>query len=268
MQNALSFWIQHSYAVLFTVVFLDQLGVPLPAFPLLIGVGVLARKGDASLPVAIAIAVAAAFVAYCFWYEAGRRGGKRILDLVCRVALEPDTCIRRTENVFVRHGLKSLIVAPFIFGLGTVARPLAGMLRIPFLQFTLFSVAGAALWAGTFILLGYAFGEPLIALVQDAARLGGAFIAIVGAAAVGYIGWKVVQRQLFARRLRTARILPEELKEKLDSGGAIVILDLRHALDVQADPRKIPGAMQISPDQLEQRQIEIPRGQEVILYCT
>jgi membrane protein DedA with SNARE-associated domain len=250
------------------VVFLDQLGVPIPAFPFLIGAGALARTGEASLPMAVTLAVAVAFAASCFWYEAGRRGGKRVLDLVCRVALEPDTCIRRTENVFARHGLKSLVIAPFVFGLGTVARPLAGMLHIPFSQFALYSIVGETLWAGTFVALGYAFGEPLIALVQEAARFGSTVLVILGSLMAGYIAWKFAQRRLFVRRLRTARILPEDLKEKLDGGQAVLILDLRHLLDVQADPRRIPGAIQISPEQLEHRHIEIPRGQEIILYCT
>src|SRR5215831_3928712 len=122
--------------------------MPIPAFPFLIGAGALARSGEASAQAAIAVAVAASFAAHCVWYEAGRLGGKKILDLVCRVALEPDTCIRRTENIFGRYGLKSLLVAPFVFGLGPIARPLAGMLRISFPQVALFSIAGAALWAG------------------------------------------------------------------------------------------------------------------------
>jgi membrane protein DedA with SNARE-associated domain len=268
VNDALTFLVHHSYAVVFAAVLADQLGIPLPAAPFLIAVGALARSGEANAGIALALALLAAFAGHSLWYEAGRRGGRRILNLVCRIAIEPDACVRRTENLFGRYGLKGLLLAPFVPGLGTVARPMSGMIGVPFAQFILFGIAGAALWAGTFLGLGYAFGHQLVALVNDGARAGARLGAIIALALAGYAAWKLVRRQIFFRRLRIARISPEELRERLGAGHRVTVVDLRHPIEVKLDPRKIPGALQILPDELERRHAEIPRGEEVVLYCT
>jgi membrane protein DedA with SNARE-associated domain len=266
--SALAFMMRHGYAVVFATVLLDQLGIPVPAVPFLIATGVLARSGQESAAAGVAIAVAAAFAAHSIWYQAGRRGGRRILRLVCRIAIEPDACVRRTENVFARYGIKALLIAPFVPGLSIVAQPLSGMTGVPFHRFAFVGISGAALWSGTFVGLGYAFGHQLLALVGGGAHTGVRVATAVALAVVAYVAWKVIQRQWLLRRLRMARIPPEELRQRLDSGERIAVVDLRHPIDIQSDPRKIPGALQISPEELEHRHVEIPRGQEIILYCT
>ncbi len=268
MSGALEFMIRHGYAVLFAAVLVDQLGIPVPAVPFLIAAGALSRSGEVSAAAALALAVGAAFAAQWIWYQAGRRGGRRILRLVCRIAIEPDACVRRTENVFSRYGIKALLVSPFLPGLGTVAQPLSGMIGVPFPRFAFFGISGATLWAGTFVSLGYAFGHQLLALLNDGARHGVRLATVIALVIAGYLALKLIQRQVFLRRLRMARIHPQELWQKLDAGERIAVVDLRHPMDIQGDPRKIPGALQISPEDLEHRHVEIPRGQEIILYCT
>jgi membrane protein DedA with SNARE-associated domain len=268
MSGASAFLIRHGYAVVFAAVLLNQLGIPVPAVPFLIATGVLARSGQGSAAAGFALAVAAAFAAHSVWYQAGRRGGRRILGLVCRIAIEPDACVRRTENAFARYGVKALVIAPFVPGLSAVAQPLSGMTGVPFSRFALFGIPGAALWSGTYVALGYVFGHQFLALVNDGARMGMRLAPAIALVIAAYVAWKIIQRQLFLRRLRIARIPPEELRQRLDSGERIAVVDLRHAMDIQSDPRKIPGALQISPEELEHRHAEIPRGQEIILYCT
>ncbi len=268
MNDALAFLLRHSYAVLFAVILAEQLGVPLPATPFLIAAGVLARSAEINFLAALALAVGAAAIAQAIWYQAGRLGGRKILHLVCRISLEPDACVRRTEDVFARYGLKALLVAPFVPGLGIVTQPLCGMIGVPLLRFTLLASAGAAVWAGTFIGLGYAFGRELMSLINNGASAGARVGAILAIAVAGYVAWKLIQRQIQLRRLRVARISPEELWRRLEAGESVSVVDLRHAIDVQLDPRKIPGALRISPEELEHRHLEIPRGQEIIVYCT
>jgi len=268
MSGALAFMMRHGYAVVFAAVLLDQLGIPVPAVPFLIATGVLARSGQASAAAGLAIAVAAAFTAHSMWYQAGRRGGRTVLRLVCRIAIEPDACVRRTENAFARYGIKALLIAPFVPGLSIVAQPLSGMTGVPFHRFAFFGISGAALWSGTYVGLGYAFGHQLLALISDGGHTGVRLAAAVVLAIVAYVAGKVIQRQWLLRRLRMARIPPEELRQRLDSGERIAVVDLRHPIDIQSDPRKIPGALQISPEELEHRHVEIPRGQEIVLYCT
>jgi membrane protein DedA with SNARE-associated domain len=266
--SATAFLAQHGYALLFGWVLLVQLGLPLPTAPLLLAVGALARSGRLDLGAAVAVAVAASMLGHLAWYEAGRRGGARILKLICRISLEPDSCVRGTENLFARYGAKTLAVAPFIPGLSTVAQPLAGMTRMPLGRFLLFDLLGACLWAGAYTGLGYVFSSQLEMAAQAAARLAGAGVALVVVLVVGWVGAKLLGRRRLIQELRIARITPEELKQKLDAGAAVTVIDLRHALDFESDPRVIQGALRMAAEELEQRHQEIPRHHEIVLYCT
>jgi membrane protein DedA with SNARE-associated domain len=148
VSDILAFVVQHAEIVLFLYVLADQLGVPIPAAPILLAAGGLAAAGRLSLPGAVGLGVLASLVADLIWYTVGRLRGSRVLGLLCRVSLEPDTCVRRTENVFLRHGVRFLLFAKFVPGLGTVGPPLAGIVRVGVLRFAIYSGAGAFLWAG------------------------------------------------------------------------------------------------------------------------
>jgi hypothetical protein len=116
--------------------------------------------------------------------------------------------------------------------------------------------------------VGYVFSDQIERVAIHAQQLGARLVLLLVVALTGYIGWKYVQRRRFMRQLRIDRITPEELKRKLDAGENVVVVDLRHSLDFEAEPATIPGAIQLSPDQLEQRHQEIPRDRELVLYCT
>src|SRR3989442_381188 len=120
------FLLTHGYALLFACVLAEQVGLPVPAVPILLGVGALAGSGHMSVVVALCVAAAASLPPDLAWYELGRRRGSRVLGVLCRVSLEPDFCVRRTENLFVRYGWRTLLIAKFLPGLSTVAPPLAG----------------------------------------------------------------------------------------------------------------------------------------------
>src|SRR3989304_732809 len=268
MSDALPFLVHHGYSVLFVGVLAEQLGLPGPAAPLLPPAGVLPGPGQLNLALAIGLAASASLLSDSFWYELGRRRGSQVLRFLCRIALEPDSCVRRTEDVFARHGARSLIVAKFIPGLSTVAPPLAGIFRMRLPRFLFFDGLGALIWVGVYTGLGFVFSDQIERVAGSAMELGTRLVGIVAVALTGYIGWKYVQRRRFMRRLRIDRITPEELKRKLDAGEDLVVVDLRHSLDFEAEPATIPGAIQLSPDQLEQRHQEIPRNRELVLYCT
>lgn len=268
MRETFEFLMQHGYTVLFVAVLAEQIGLPLPALPILLAAGALAGAQLLNLPLVIALASLAAVLADLFWYELGRRRGSKVLRFLCRISLEPDSCVRQTEETFARHGARSLLVAKFIPGLNTVAPPLAGVFRMRLPRFLLFDLVGAALWAGTFSGLGLLFSDELERLAGAALKLGTWLIVILVASLVAYIAWKYVQRQRFIRQLRIDRITPDELKQKLDAGEEVVVVDLRHSLDFEGEPMIIPGALQLSPEQLEQRHHEIPRERDIVLYCT
>lgn len=268
VDEAVQFLVRQGYTVLFVWVLVEQIGLPLPAIPLLLAAGALAGAGRLNIALAIGVAVLAALLSDIVWYQVGRHRGSRVLQLLCRISLEPDSCVRRTEDVFARHGAGSLLVAKFIPGLNTAAPPLAGIFRMRLSRFLLFDSLGALLWAGAFVGLGYLFSQQLERVAASALRLGTSLVGILVGSLAAYIIWKYVQRQRFLRQLRIARISPEELKRKLDAGEDVVIVDLRHSLDFQAEPRTIPGALRLPVEELEQRHHEIPSNRDIVLYCT
>jgi membrane protein DedA with SNARE-associated domain len=264
VSDFLAFVVQHGEIVLFLYVLADQLGVPIPAAPILLAAGGLAAAGRLSLPVAVGLGVLAALVADLIWYTVGRLHGRRVLGLLCRVSLEPDTCVRRTENVFLRHGVRFLLFAKFVPGLGTLGPPLAGIVRVGVLRFAIYSATGAFLWAGAWMALGYGAGQAVERVVTRAGQLG----AILAVVIVGYVVLKWIRRRRFLRSLRIARVSPEDLKARLDAGEKPLIVDLRTTLDITAAPYAIPGAIRLAAEDLEHGTRELPRDRDVILYCS
>lgn len=268
MHRTLEFLLHHGYVVLLGWVFAEQIGLPLPSMPLLLAAGALAGTGHLSFFASLFYTMLAAVVADSIWYLLGRGKGIAILQLLCRISLEPDSCVRRTETVFARQGARSLLLAKFLPGLSTVTPPLAGIFHMPLGRFLLFDGLGVLLWAGTFLGLGYAFSGEIEHLAEHLAALGGWLLVLLAAALAAYITYKYIARRRFLRELRISRITVDELKEKIDAGEAPFIVDLRHAMDFEADPETIPGALRMDAKELEEKNDRLPRDREVILYCT
>jgi len=268
MHSTLEFLVRHGYVVLLGWVFAEQIGLPIPSIPLMLAAGALAGQGKLNLAVALFLCVFAAVVADSFWYQLGRLKGIKILQLLCKISLEPDSCVRRTEGVFAKQGAQSLLLAKFFPGLGTVAPPLAGIFHMKLHRFLLFDALGAGLWAGISLGTGYVFSDQIEHIAERAASLGGGLGVIVLAALVGYIGYKFYGRQKFLHDLRISRISVQELKEKIDAGEDLVIVDLRHHIDFEAEPEIIPGALHMDAQDLQEKNDRLPRDREVILYCT
>lgn len=268
MSETIRFLLRHGYSVVFVWVFAEQVGLPIPSAPILLGAGALAGQHQLSLAEALTLAVIAALTSDLIWYELGRRRGHAVLNLICRISLEPDSCVRRTEDLFSRNGARSLLFAKFVPGLGTVAPPLAGLFRMRRSRFILWDLGGAVAWAGAFLGAGYIFSSQLERVARYALRLGSGLVVLLAAGLVGYLVRKFIQRRRFIHSLRVARITPEELKQKLDVGEPIVVVDLRNSLEFDAASEKVPGALHLDPREIEERHVEIPRDRDVVLYCT
>lgn len=268
MAHTLDFLVRHGYVVLLGWVFVEQIGIPIPSVPLLLAAGALAGTGRMNIFFALVISIFAAVCADGIWYELGRIKGIKILQLLCKISLEPDSCVRRTEGLFSTQGARSLIFAKFLPGLGTVAPPLAGVFHMPPGRFLMFDGLGSLLWAGTFLGVGFVFSGQIEQIAGRLAALGGRLGLLLLLAFGLYIAYKFLARQRFMRQLRISRITVEELKGKMDGGEGIVIVDLRHALDFEADPQTIPGAFRMDAAELQQKNDRLPRDRDVILYCT
>jgi membrane protein DedA with SNARE-associated domain len=268
MHAVLEFLVRHGYGVLLVWVFLEQGGLPLPSIPLLLAAGALAGAGRLNFGFSLAVAALGSLLADSLWYELGRRRGIKIVQWLCKISLEPDSCVRRTEGIFEKQGARSLILAKFLPGLGAVATPMAGIFQMKFRRFLAFDALGALLWAGTYLSLGYIFSDQIEIVTQRIEQLGGSVLSVLVFFLTFYVAYKYLARQRFLRELRIARISPEELKEKLDAGEHLTIVDLRHLMDFEADPETIPGAFRMDARDLEQKDEKLPRDREVILYCT
>jgi membrane protein DedA with SNARE-associated domain len=184
LDETVQFLIQHGYTLLFTWVLVEQLGLPIPAIPLLLAAGALAGADRMDLALAVTVAIIAALLADLFWYCLGRYRGGRVLKFLCRISLEPDSWVRRTEDVFARHGAHSLLFAKFVPGLNTVATPLAGIFRMPASRFILFDSLGAFVWAAGSAGLGYIFSDQLEQVAAYASHWGNRLVvALVGSLA-------------------------------------------------------------------------------------
>jgi membrane protein DedA with SNARE-associated domain/rhodanese-related sulfurtransferase len=267
MQQALEFLLHNIEMVVFLTVLAEQAGLPIPAVPVLLAAGAIAGDGQAYLTVLTGLSVAACLLGDMVWFELGRHRGRQALALLCRISLEPDACVRRTENLFVTHGIRALIVAKFIPGLSTLAPALAGLFKISIGRFFLFNGAGSLLWSLSFLLLGYVFSDQIGYVGELAMQFGEAAVTILAVSLGAYVVYKYLHRQKLLRELRVARITPVELKQLMDNGKESVVVDLRDILAHVADPYTIPGALRISPEELEHRHHDIPRDRDIILFC-
>lgn len=267
MPVALSFFMQYGYLILFVWVLVEQLGVPIPSAPLLITAGTLTATHKLSLPLTLIAVVLGCLVSDTMWYLMGKRYGGVVVRLLCRLSMESNTCVKKTEGYFTRNGARSLLVAKFIPGLSTVAPPIAGQTNMPLHIFLSYDAAGSLLWALAFTLGGRFFGDFLkhsniVSSVSHSAGI--LFILLL----IGFLIYRFTRQRAFIKEMRTARLEPDDLKTMLDNGQQVYIVDLRHPLDYLPDPRTLPGAVLFTPDKLVEHTDAIPRDRDVVLFCT
>jgi membrane protein DedA with SNARE-associated domain/rhodanese-related sulfurtransferase len=258
----------YGYLLLFVWVLVEQVGVPLPATPVMLAAGALSAEHKVSFPLALLAALMGCLIADSSWFFVGRRYGHQVLRLLCKLSMEPTICVRKTQDSFGRRGNVTLMIAKFVPGLATLAPPVAGQNGMAYPLFLLFDGIGATLWLGTLLTAGRLFGDALKrdpSLLNWVGRFGGALLLL---AIVGFFIGRLYRRRMVLRQLVAARLEPEELKRQLDAGEQVYIVDLRHPLELLPDPFTLPGALHVSPDALTARVHEIPRDRDVVLYCT
>jgi membrane protein DedA with SNARE-associated domain/rhodanese-related sulfurtransferase len=268
MNEILELLVRHGAAILFAVVFVEQTGIPLPAAPWLLAAGALIGAGKLNWWIALSAATFGSLLGDLIWFYLGRHYGNRVLGLLCRVSLEPDSCARRMQNLFTRYGMRGLVLAKFIPGLGTLAPPLAGNSGVSTIRFILLDGLSSVLYGGCFILVGVLFSQQLEQIINALTGLGRNAISVVAGPAALYIAYKYFQRYRLLSGLRMARITVEELYQKQEAGEHPVILDLRQQVELELNPTVIRGALHMTTDEVEHRHQEIPRDRDIILYCS
>jgi membrane protein DedA with SNARE-associated domain/rhodanese-related sulfurtransferase len=249
----------------FLNVLLDEGGLPLPSYPLLAVAGALAAQGEYSVIAVIGAAVSGAFIANTSWYWISRRHGRRVLGLLCKLSLSPDTCVRQTETLFARVGPSSLLFAKFIPGLGTITIALSGITRVPVVVFMFFELVGAAVYFSLPILLGWLFHDAVTRALDTLARLGTIGLVIVAGAVALYLFLRWWERRLFIRQLRMDRITIDELVSLLENEQKPILLDVRSRQSRAGGV--IPGAIAAHPEDMHPMLEHHDRDTEIVIYC-
>jgi membrane protein DedA with SNARE-associated domain len=254
--------------LLFVYVLVVSMGLPVPVDPMFLLMG--AQTGDHhySFFLSMVVALAPSLAGDILWYQIGKYRGRSVLSLLCKLSLEPDTCVRKTEGMFSARGSNALLFAKFVPGMTLVSVTLAGISGMPFARFLLADAAGCILWAGAYLGLGWLFHKEVDKIIASLGLYGrGAGLVILALLAV-YLAYKYFQRRRFIRNLRINRITPEEVQALLAEGCPLTIVDLRHPDEVERIGIKISDALVLRPEDLRSRSHEIPAEHEIILYCT
>ena len=264
--NALVAAVGHlGLGAVFVAILAEQCGLPVPGFLILVVAGAESVADGRTGESIVAIAVVACVLADLGWYVAGKRFGSRLLKGMCRLSLEPDSCVSNTEHIFERLGASCLLIAKFVPGLGAVATAMSGVIRVRLWVFLAFDFLGSLIWAGIAVLLfGRVFHAAIAEVVAQIAQLGRTGLVLVAAALAGYFGLKLWRRQQFFRELRMNRITVEELMRLIANGENPSIIDARPRAS-QVREGMIPGAIAFDAltDDLEST---LPTS-EVVVYC-
>lgn len=249
-------------------VLLEELGVPIPAAPALMFSGSLASKHAAWAAATFVVSILVCVVTDVAWYASGRRYGGRIMRLLCRISISPDSCVRDTQARFESWGAKMLVVSKFVPGLGLIAPPLAGALRMRWTTFVALSTLGSTLWVALFFLLGALLTPEIEALRPYVHRAWGRALMILVGLLAAYLLFKWWRRWRLIASLRMARIEVAELATLLQQQPSPLILDVRSNSAFALEPRSIPSSLRVPPDEVTERLRDIGRDREVVLYCT
>jgi membrane protein DedA with SNARE-associated domain/rhodanese-related sulfurtransferase len=267
MPNLIQLLQEYGVLIVFAIILIEQIGLPIPAFPILIVAGALVATGDMSGPSVWAVAIGACLISDSLWFRAGRHYGKRILKLLCRISLSPDYCVSQTEDKFTRWGPKALIVAKFIPGFNTIAAPMAGALGTGRIRFLLFAGLGGVLWTGSGLAIGLFFHRSVDRVLGVLATMGSTALLVVASLLLLFVLFKYVERKRFQRSLRIARISIGQLQQLIASGQQPVLVDAR-SKTAQLLQEGVPGALLFSGGAMPPAMAALDKGRCIVVYCS
>lgn len=267
MSPLIALVVTHGTLLVFAATLAARIGVPVPAAPFLVIAGGLAAAGQLSWVAALAAAIVANILGDGLWFWAGRRHGYRVLRLLCRISISPDSCVRQSEAFILRWGGSSLIAAKFVPGVSVVAPPMAGALGMSLPVFLGFETLSAAIWAGLFLGIGWIFAGQVQQVIDLLSTLGTAAVVLLLVVAAVYLTLRYWRRRRFLAGVAMARIDIAELRALIDSGAAPVIIDVRSDAARTVDERRLPGAIAVELKDIVLRAREWPTDRELVLYC-
>ena len=267
MPNLVELLQLYGVLIVFAIVLVEQGGLPIPAFPILVVSGALAVGGAISWQACLGAAIGACLIADVFWFKAGRFYGTGVLRLLCKISLSPDSCVSQTEDKFARFGPKSLIVSKFIPGFNIIASPMSGALGVGTARFIGFSMTGSLLWSGTGLALGAYFHKSVDQLLVTMSTMGSMALIIIVALLGLFVLYKYIERRRFLGAMGVERISMAEFASLLEQGLQPIVIDAR-SLTAQELEAAIPGALLFIPAQAQAFMAGIDKDQHIVVYCS
>ena len=270
MNDLLALIAHHGYIVIFLIVLAEALGIPVPAALALVTGGAAVAAHVLRWPALALLAVTAMLTGDSLFYVLGTRMGWRLLGFLCRVSMDPETCILRAAESFYKRGRATLVVAKFVPGVNSMAPPLAGSMKMPFLEFLGLDFLGASAYALGYGAIGFVFRDFVATIVHGFRAVGHAVEIVIIIAAIAFTAYRVV---LYWKH-RVYRIVPrvqvEELAEKLqtESPGKILLADVRSHGYYDPGADRIRGSIRLEPNNLSEEVKTLPKDKDIYLYCT
>jgi membrane protein DedA with SNARE-associated domain len=261
---------RHGYALTFGLLLAESLGLPFPAAIALVAAGATVASHALWGPYALLAAVAALVLGDAVQFWLGRYMGWALLGFLCRVSINPETCILRSAESFYKRGKITLVIAKFIPGINTMAAPLAGSMKMRFWQFLRLEFSGALLYSLTYLSLGYLSRDFLAAVLRGFHAASRAMEAVVISALVAYAIYRIAQYQKNRPYNVVPRIQVAELARRLASQNAsqVLIVDVRSHGYYDPGASRIKNSIRIEPNNLEEEIKNLPKDKDIYLYCT
>lgn len=270
MHSLLSIMARQGYALTFGLLFAEALGLPFPAAIALVAAGAAVASHTLCGPAVLLAAILALLIGDSTQFWLGRYTGWALLGFLCRLSMNPETCILRSAESFYKRGKATLLVAKFIPGVNTMAAPLAGSMKMRFGQFLRLDFAGASLYTVTYLLVGYVSRDFLAAVLNSFREAGRIMEIIVIIALIAYAVYRGAQFARYRKYRITPRVQVQELVTRLANGDAdrILIVDVRSHGYYDAGAERILGSIRIEPNNLGEEIKTLPKDKDIYLYCT
>lgn len=270
MSDLLSMMARHGYALTFALLFAEAIGLPFPAAIALVAAGAAIASHTLFGPGVLLAAMVALLIGDTAQFWLGRYSGWAMLGFLCRLSMNPETCILRSAESFYKRGKVTLVIAKFIPGVNTMAAPLAGSMKMRFGQFLRLDFAGSLLYSTSYLLVGYLSRDFLVATLNSFHAAGRAMeVAIIVALGV-YAVYRAAQFHKYRKYDVVPRVQVQELAARLASEEAdrVQIVDVRSHGYYDIGAERIKGSIRIEPNNLEEEIKNLLKGKDIYLYCT
>jgi membrane protein DedA with SNARE-associated domain len=270
MNDLLSMMARHGYVLIFAILFAESVGLPFPAAIALVTAGAAVASHTLYGPGILLAAMVALVLGDIVQFWLGRYSGWALLGFLCRVSMNPETCILRSAESFYKRGKMTLLISKFIPGVNTMAAPLAGSMKMRFGQFLQLDFAGALLYSVTYLTVGYLSRDFLAAILRGFHVAGRAMEAVVIAALIVYATYRIAQFVRYKKYRIMPRVQVEELAARLasDKGCQVQIVDVRSHGYYNIGAERIKGSIRIEPNNLDEEIKNLSKDKDIYLYCT